>query len=103
MRASASALVSSTGHVDGKLGKFSGRHVFEVLFHTPFHCPEHTDPLGLKPHQGAAPYAAYHNRIHRIARKSLHGLALAMRMVGVAVADRFELSAGAVENDKRRG
>ena len=102
MRASALALVSSTGHIHGKLGELTGFHVFEILFHAPLHSPEDADPLSLKPHEGAAPYPAYNNRIHRVAGEGLHGLTLTMRMVGVSVADGFELSARAVENHKRR-
>jgi len=97
------AMVSSTSHIDRELGKLAGFHVFEILLHTPFHCPKDAHPLSLKPHQGAAPYAAYDNSVHSVARKGFHGLALTMRMVGVAIADGFELSTGAVENHKRRG
>jgi hypothetical protein len=102
MLASALTLVSGTGHIGRKLRKLAGFHVFEVLLHAPFDRPEDADPLSLKPHQGATPYAAHHNGIHSVAGKRFHGLALTLRMVSVAVADGFKLSTGAVQNHERR-
>jgi hypothetical protein len=59
--------------------------------------------LSLEIHQGAAPDAAYNDSIHCIAGKGIHGLALTMVMVCIAIANGLVLSTCAVENHKRRG
>jgi hypothetical protein len=103
MLASALALVSGTGHVRGKFGELAGLYEFQILLDASFHSPEDAHPLSLKLHQGAAPDAAYNDSIHCIAGKGVHGLALTMVMVCIAIADGFELATRAVENHKRRG
>jgi hypothetical protein len=103
MLASALALVSGTGHVRGKFGELAGLYEFQILLDASFHSPEDAHPLSLKLHQGAAPDTAYNDSIHCIAGKGVHGLALTMVMVCIAIADGFELATRAVENHKRRG
>jgi len=62
------------------------------LLDASFHSPEDAHPLRLKFHQGATADAAYNNSIHCIAGKGIHGLALTMVMVGIAIADYLVLS-----------
>jgi hypothetical protein len=103
MLAASLPVVSGTGHIHGKLGELSGLDEFQILFDAPFHSPEDTDPLGLKAHQGTAPYPSYNHSIHRITGKGFHGLALTVSMVRVGVVDGLVFSTCAVKNHKRRG
>ena len=103
MLAASLPVVSGAGHIHGELRKLAGPNKFEVLLDAAFHGPEDTDPLRLKSHQGAAPYASDNHSVHRIAGQGLHGLALTVSMVRIGIVDGLVFSTFAVKNHKRRG